>query len=89
MFVIDDERHMELQSGRFVSFTEALEEVTRRSSISWDQLPNLAPCMSWRTCGRVYEIVEYDDSSEPWLELQRVPILEISAVGVKWLRNVE
>ena len=88
MFVIDDEIHCELQEGRFVSFAEAYEEVRLRSLIPWNEAPNVAPCTSWRTCGRVYEIVEYDDSFKPWLELQRVPIFKISAAGVKWLRVI-
>jgi len=85
MFIIEDERHAEPQEGRFASFQEALVELKRRAALPWDQAPNVAPCTSWRTCGRKYEIVEFDDSTLPWKQLSRVPALEVSANGAKWL----
>ena len=45
--------------------------------------------MSWRTCGRVYELIDYDDTQAPWTELRRFTALEISARGVKWSREFE
>lgn len=86
MFVIEDEIHAE-QHGRFANFADAMAELRRRAEISWDEAPNAAPCKNWRTCGREYVIVEYDNSQAPWKELGRVPALEISASGVRWARR--
>jgi len=80
---IEDELHAEPQ-GEYPSLDEAMAELRRRASIAWDESPNVAPCSSWRTCGRNYEIVEYDDTQMPWKELRRVPALEISASAVVW-----
>ena len=84
MFVLDDELHAETQA-EFPTFGGALAECERRAVIAWDQEPNLAPCLSWRTCGRRYEIIEYDASKPPWHKIRRVPALEISAKGAKWI----
>lgn len=83
MFVIEDELHAQTQ-GEFPDRDAALAELERRAQIPWDQAPNVAPCTSWRTCGRNYELVEYDDKQFPWRELSRVSVLEISAAGIKW-----
>ena len=85
MFVIEDEQHAEPQEGEFSSFDGAVLELRRRAKLPWDQPPNVAPCTSWRTCRRMYEIVEYDTATRPWKELRRVPYLEISSSGVEWL----
>jgi len=84
MFMIEDEIHAELQDGEFENRQDAMCELMRRARIHWDKKPNLAPCMSWKTCGRRYELVEYDRSVTPWKELSRSLILEISAEGVHW-----
>ena len=84
MFIIEDEAHAELQDGEFETQPDAMVELHRRAAIPWDQAPNLAPCTSWQTCGRRYELVEYDKSATPWIELSRRPILDISAQGVRW-----
>jgi hypothetical protein len=83
MFVIEDEAHAE-RSGEFASRDEALAELRRRAAIPWNEEPNQAPCMSWRTCGRRYEIVEYEVEARPWKELRRERALDISAAGVNW-----
>jgi hypothetical protein len=83
MFAIEDESHAEPQ-GEFSSFEEALAELRRRAAMPWDQPPNVAPCSSWKTCGRNYEIIEYDTSHTPWRQLARFPILEVSAKGPRW-----
>jgi hypothetical protein len=83
IFVIDDEAHAELQ-GEFSSFQDAIAELERRAKIPWSEPPNVAPCMSWRSCGRRYEIVAYDTAERPWKEISRRPMLEISASGVQW-----
>lgn len=85
MFIIEDEIHAEIQAGEFASFVDALTELHRRASLPWDKPPNVCPCTSWKTCGRLYEIIEYDTSTTPWTELQRIPTLEIGAAGIKWL----
>lgn len=82
-FVIEDERHAEPQ-GEYPSFQDALNELQRRAAIPWDEVPNRAPCTSWPTCGRSYEVIEYDQSQVPWKVLRRVAVLDVSADGVKW-----
>ena len=86
MFVIEDEAHAEPQ-GQFQSRADALAELRRRAAIPWDQVPNVAPCTSWKTCGRHYELIEYDDSIDPWRELSRIHALEISVRGISWALN--
>ena len=83
MFVIEDEIHCDWH-GQYASFEDAIGELRRRATLPWHEPPNAAPCMSSKTCGREYVIIEFDDSRLPWKELQRVPILEVSAAGVKW-----
>jgi hypothetical protein len=83
MFVIEDEIHAEWQ-GEYASLQEAVAEIRRRAKIPWGQPPNVAPCMSWSTCGREYVIIEFDESQTPLMELRRMPVLEVTASGVKW-----
>lgn len=86
MFVIEDELHAEWQ-GEFQTRQLAITELRRRAMIPWNEMPNAAPCTSWVTCGRSYELVEFDDSTVPWKELSRALILEISASEVRWLAD--
>ena len=86
MFVIEDEAHAEIQ-GEYETFEAAIAELRRRASTPWDQRPNVAPCMAWQTCGRQYEVVEYDTNETPWREVQRELVLEVSASGTKWHRE--
>lgn len=83
MFRIIDETHGE-PDGRFATFEEALAALHERAAMPWDAEPNRAPCRGWRTCHRAYAIIEYDDSQSPWRELQLVPVVDISASGVRW-----
>lgn len=83
MFLIEDERHAE-RIGEFNSREDALAELQRLAGIPWDKEPNLAPCGSWATCGRSYEIIEYDTSQKPWRELDRTLTLQVSADGISW-----
>ena len=76
MFRLEDELHAEPQ-GEFETFEDALAELRRRAVIPWNCAPNVAPCASWKACGRHYEVVEYDARKTPWLEVQRVPVLEV------------
>ena len=83
-FQIEDEMHAEPQ-GDFDTFEEAVTELTRRAKINWDKEPNRCPCTSWKTCGRDYQILEYDCSTKPyWTLLKTTPVLSISAKGVIW-----
>ena len=82
-FIIEDERHAD-QQGEYRDFDHALSELKRRAGIPWDLPPNKAPCGGWEACGRVYEIVEYDDSETPWKELRRTQVLTVSASAVTW-----
>jgi hypothetical protein len=82
-FVIDDELHAEEHSTH-ETLDEAIAELKRLALIPWDKEPNVAPCTNWRKCGRHYEIIEYDTSSEPWRELRRMLALKISAEGIIW-----
>src|SRR6185436_11639562 len=67
MWMIEDEAHAEPQ-GEFESLDSALAELRRRAGMPWDAAPNVAPCTSWRTCGRRYEVVEFDTAESPWRE---------------------
>ena len=83
MFAIEDEVHAEPQ-GEYSTYEDAVAELRRRAAIPWDQRPNVAPCSSWKTCGRRYEVVKYDTTATPWRELERVLVLAVSAAGVEW-----
>jgi hypothetical protein len=72
MWMIEDEAHAEPQ-GEFDSLDNALGELRRRADMPWDVAPNVAPCASWRTCGRRYGVVEFDTAESPWREIQRIP----------------
>ena len=85
MFKIEDEWHAELQEGDYPSLAAAAAELRRLADIPWDQSPNVAPCTSWRTCGRRYEVVEYDTSADPWRQIQRLVVLEIDSRGIRWI----
>ncbi|MBB2964665.1 hypothetical protein [Methylobacterium sp. R2-1] len=84
MFVIEDELHSET-TGQFSSREEAMMELRRVAALPWDAVPNQAPCRSWQTCGRSYELVEYDTEATPWREVSRERILDISSAGPRWL----
>lgn len=88
MFVIEDEIHAEW-CGEFTTFQEALSELQSRSKVQWDQQPNVCPCSSWKSCGREYSIVEFDTSIEPWRQIKRTPILNISSKGTVWVKGSE
>ncbi|WFC40552.1 hypothetical protein [Pseudoxanthomonas sp. SE1] len=82
-FVIEDESHAE-HVGEFSTLQLAWAELRRLSEVPWDAQPNAAPCQSWRTCGRDYQIIEYDTSSVPWALVERYAGLQVSAKGVAW-----
>jgi hypothetical protein len=84
-YVIEDEWHAEPQEGEFTTFAEALAELESRAQRAWTEAPNRAPCEEWQTCGRNYEIVQYDSSVQPWSELRRIPALQVTSAGARWL----
>lgn len=86
MFSIDDAEHLDLGS-RYPSFDLAIAEVVRRAALAWDEEPNRAPCREWRTCGRVYEVREYDDGVTPWRLLGRLKVVRVSAAGAAWVHG--
>lgn len=84
VFAVDDDTHSEAMS-KHDTFEEALAEIKRLATLPWDSEPNMAPCANWRNCGRRYDIVEFEMSSnERWRERSRTPILEVNADGVFW-----
>lgn len=83
MFVIYDQLHAD-HVGEFAVKEEALAALRRLASGPWDQPLNVAPCMSWRTCGRQYQRVEQDDTTTPRRTLGQEPTLEVSQAEVKW-----
>jgi hypothetical protein len=85
MFTIEDSVHAEPQEGSYATIGEAVAELQRLAALPWNEPPNVAPCTNWENCGRNYTIVEYDVSTRPWKELQRLPALNVSASGVQWL----
>jgi hypothetical protein len=82
-FIIEDELHAE-HISEHSSLADAWTELKRLSSIPWDQAPNLAPCGSWQTCGRDYQIIEYEISSEHWHLVRRISGLTVSAAETVW-----
>ncbi len=87
MVYIEDDIHCELE-GPFATFEDAIAELHRRAAIAWDTPPNQAPCTSWRTCGRKYFILEYDNS-EFTKVLRKVRVLDISSKGANWNEGFE
>jgi hypothetical protein len=85
VFRIEDAFHAEPVREEFDSLEEAVGELRRREALPFEEPPVKPPCKNWQTCQRIYEVIEYDASSEPWEELRRIPYLEISAEGSEWL----
>ncbi|WP_242338447.1 hypothetical protein [Anaeromyxobacter sp. SG66] len=87
MFRIEDDLHAEPQPAEYDSLADALAELRRFALTPYGKPPNLAPCTSWVTCGRCWEVVEYDTSTTPWTTISRESYLEIDAAGARWLRE--
>ncbi len=86
MFVIEDEVHAELV-GQYTTRDDAVAELQRLASLPWMTTPNRPPCTNAAQCLRRYELAGYDAATTPWRELSREPMLEVSALGVSWLRD--
>ena len=83
MFLIYDEIHCD-HIAEFETREAALDELRRLSTLPWEHEPNRAPCKSWRTCERDYQLIEFEVIDERWRELSHVPALNISHAGVNW-----
>ena len=88
MITIEDRIHCQ-RVAECETLDEAISELRYLASIPWDQAPNRAPCKSWRTCGRDYELREVDDTQVPWKTLRRVFALKLSRNGVIWASDLE
>jgi hypothetical protein len=82
-FGIFEDIHCE-SLGDYVDLEEALAEIERLRERRGMRLPIKAPCKNWKTCGRRYEVFEYDPSKPPPNLVCPVLTLKISAKGVKW-----
>lgn len=71
------------------SFEAAIARLRELAYLPWDHEPNRASCMSWRTCGREYQIIEYDDSATPWTVVREADVLKVSASAVEWIPGFE
>lgn len=88
IFIIEDDMHAE-NCGEYSSFDEALSELKKWASIPWGTHPNRCPCMSWRTCTRTYQILEYENDDIPYTFIEATPIFEISSNGILWEPDYE
>lgn len=84
IFLIQDEMHCERQ-WEFKTFNEAFLEIERRSKILFNVIPNRCPCTSWKTCSRIYVIIEHEN----WVEVDRKEILDIWHEWLKWLYKID
>ncbi|KAA3607145.1 MAG: hypothetical protein DWQ01_15695 [Planctomycetota bacterium] len=82
-YFIEDEIHAEPISEH-ATLEAAIIELERLAGVPWDDEPNRAPCTSWRTCERNYEILEVETSPDSRKILRQIPALEVSAKGVVW-----
>jgi hypothetical protein len=81
-FTIYDKFHAEIH-GEFATLDDAVSELQRRAEIPWDQEPNCAPCTGWASCGRAYEVIEYETHGSE-RQVRRMKALEISKEGIVW-----
>lgn len=79
MFVIEDEDHCEI-IGTYTTAEHAQRELERLAALPWDHEPNRAPCMSWRTCGRQYVLIEYANHTTR-RRIRTTPQFGISSAG--------
>lgn len=81
-FSLFDEIHCE-HVDSYPNFADALAEVARRCELPWDASPNRAPCRSWKTCGRKYQIREYASKTSSTL-LGSCDICDVNSTGIAW-----
>ena len=85
MYFIEDELHAEMHPGEFATLPDAVAVLRHLATVPWDSEPNRAPCQNWRKCGRKYVLLESDGSTQDIRQLRRIPMLELSHAGVRWL----
>ncbi len=83
LYVIADVLHAEQQSEH-ASLDLAWQELLRLSALPWDESPIQPPCGSWQTCGRDYEIREYQTDGASALCTAVISALKIGADGARW-----
>ena len=83
MFIIEDSLHSEtiVESE---SYEKIIQEIKRISIIPFETEPNVPPCQNHENCKREYDIIEYNTSTDPWVEIKRIPIFSISKNEIKW-----
>ena len=84
IFIIEDNTHSEW-CGEFSSYKSALKDLEEKAKIPWNKVPNKCPCQSWKTCKRLYEIVEFEDKIS-WKVVNRGSVLEVSSKGIVWYK---
>lgn len=87
MIFIEDDIHCE-QWGPFRYLEDCVTELRRLALVPSDAAPNQAPCRSWKTCGREYQIVIYYPG-ESTRVFCRVPALNVSAQKTAWADGFE
>ena len=86
--VIEDSIHCE-RIDECESFEEPIARLQELAKLRWDEEPNLAPCTSWRHCGREYRVIEYDDLASPWRVVRDADVLKVSASNIEWVLGFE
>lgn len=84
IFVLDDQRHAELQ-GEYADGRAVLAELERRAALPCHEEPNRPPCTSWKTCGRLYEVIELDAVNRE--EICRYEVLEVEPQKAEWRQS--
>nr|WP_298931318.1 hypothetical protein [uncultured Erythrobacter sp.] len=82
MFMIEDGFHAE-HIGFYSTRKEAEIELRRIAEVPWESEPNICPCGAL-DCHRIYHIVEFNASTEPWTKLSNEKVLQVSAKGAIW-----
>jgi hypothetical protein len=82
-FAINDSIHLD-QEGTYRSIDAALARLRQLARQPWDAAPNRAPCSSWESCGRDWEILEYEVETIPWQLRETIPAVSISRDAVTW-----
>lgn len=85
-YIIEDQLHCET-IGEFSKPSDAIDEFRRLSNLAWNEDKNLAPCMSYETCCREYELIEYEVNWNEWIELHREAIFDIGSSGIIFHKN--
>jgi len=85
-YIIEDQIHCEW-IWKYNSISDATSELQRLLKLPWNKDKNLAPCMSYKTCGREYELIEYNIKWDIWDEVSRYPIFDIKSSGIIFHQN--